>query len=210
MQKLYTFLSLQNVVPRPLGLLRYWIFILSFLISRIPVWFVLFSSVLYTGSLNLLQGLFMICVILTCRTFVESELAGGEKTFSFFAIRRVLRGAYAVIIYFFIVFVMLYLFNPNNSDTFGKVTVLLSLIALPLIYRTKSRNVYQYGYSSTGIIKYIVTFLWFYLGFLPDTLIMSIIIITLIYVLEFYNLIYKKPLGIMPNQSSIQTLFSKP
>ena len=157
MQKLYNILSLQNVLPRPLGLVRYWIFILSFLISRIPLWFVLFAAVLYIGSLNIAQGLLIITAILICRTFVESEMAGGKNSFSFFAILRILRGVYALIIYFFIIFVFTYLLNPENTDNFGKITVILSLAVLPFLL-----------------------------------------------VLEFYNLIYKKPLGNMPNQSSMQ------
>lgn len=202
MQKLYNILSLQNVLPRPLGHVRYWIFILSFLISRIPVWFVLFSSVLYTGSLNISQGLFIIFTVLVCRTFVESEMAGGKNAFTFFAVLRILRGMYALIIYFFIILVLIYLFNPNNSDSFGKITVLLSLTALPFLLRSNSSKSYNYCYINNGYIKYIVTFLWFYLGFLPDNIAMNIVTIILIYVLEFYNLIYKKPLGMMPNQSS--------
>lgn len=206
MQKLYNILSLQNVLPRPLGLVRYWIFILSFLISRIPLWFVLFAAVLYIGSVNIAQGLLIITAILICRTFVESEMAGGKNAFSFFAILRILRGVYALIIYFFIIFVFTYLLNPNNTDNFGKIAVILSLAVLPFLLKSNSNTIYQKGYANTGYIKYVVTFLWFYLGFLPDTLFMNIAIILLIYVLEFYNFIYKKPLGHMPNQSSMQAL----
>ncbi len=206
MQKLYNILSLQNVLPRPLGLVRYWIFILSFLISRIPLWFVLFSAVLYTGSINIIQGLFIMAAILICRTFVESEMAGGEKAFSFFAILRILRGAYAVVIYFVIVGFLIYVFHPENNDTFGKITIFLSLIIIPFLIKSKSNITYHHGYYTGRLLSCIITFLWFYLGFLPDTFMMNIIIILLIYTLEFYNLIYKKPLGIMPNQSSMQAL----
>lgn len=206
MQKLYSILSLQNVLPRPLGIVRYWVFILSFLISRIPLWFVLFAGVLYIGSINIIQGLFIMAAILICRTFVEAEMAGGEKAFSFFAVLRLLRGAAVIIIYFFTVLVIIYLFHPENNDTFGKITVFISFILLPFLLKSRSNTYYQYGYYTERKLSLAISFLWFYLGFIPDTPMVNIILIIMIYALEFYNLIYKKPLGIMPHQSTMQAL----
>ena len=204
MQKLYNTLSLQNVLPRPAGFIRYWLFLLCFLISRIPLWFVAFSAVLYTFSINIIHGLFIMFAILVCRIFVESEMAGGKNAFTFFAVFRILRAAYGVILYFFILGVIIYLIYPENNDIFGKVTVLLALLLLPVVFKSRSYIIYHNGYYVSKPLSYIITFLWFYLGFIPDTLFINITLIVLIYILEFYNLIYKKPLGILPNQTSLK------
>ncbi len=51
-----------------------------------------------------------------------------------------------------------------------------------------------------------VCFLWLYLAFIPDNLFMNILVVLLIYSLEYYNLLCNKPLDMLPNRHTIHNL----
>ena len=153
MEKIINTISLQNVLPRPLGYIRYGVFLLSFLIARIPFWFIIFAMYLYNGIFSLYQTIYIIM---------------------------------------------------PYDDTIGKIAILLLLIISPFLLKNNNRNTYYNGYYLPTYINVSVNFLWFYIGFIPDSLIMNIAIFLLIYALEFYNLIYNRPLGLMPNQNSLK------
>ncbi len=207
MEKIINIIALQNVLPRPLGHIRYGIFLLSFLISRIPVWFIVFSAFLYNGVLNALQTVVISFFILICRTFIESELAGGRSAFYFFAGMRCIRILYYIFIIILIIFGLCCLLIPYGNTTnytLGTISIIAALICIVFFSGCKeSKNTYLYGYKTKRVLSVILSFLWFYLGFIPDAVYINIIVITAIYSIEFYNLIYNKPLGIMPNQTSL-------
>ena len=203
MEKIINTISLQNVLPRPLGYIRYGVFLLSFLIARIPFWFIIFAMYLYNGIFSLYQDIYIIISIFICRTFKGSEFAGGKNSFLFFSITRILRGVFLVFLSIFVFSAIFYIIMPYD-DTIGKIAILLLLIISPFLLKNNNRNTYYNGYYLPTYINVSVNFLWFYIGFIPDSLIMNIAIFLLIYALEFYNLIYNRPLGLMPNQNSLK------
>ncbi len=203
MQKIKEAVFLQNIIPRPVGHIRYAVFLLSFLIARIPVWFIIFAAFFFNNAVTFSQGVYLIISILICRSFVESELAGGKYALSYFTAMRVGRIFTSLALYSIVFAVIIYIIAPH-SDIFGKISLLISIILMPFIFSNNERNVYYKGYYTPIVIKASVTFLWFYLGFIPDGILMNILIIITIYALEFYNLRYNRPLGILPNQNSLK------
>lgn len=202
MEKLLSIFTLKHTVARPMGYIRFGIFFLTFLIARIPLWFIILCSFLLNGSIGITYTVFISFAVIICRIFIDAEIAGGSRSFLFFSGLYVLRGIGTLLFYFAVFGIIIYIIAPH-SDIFGKISMAFVIILLYYFMHSKSANTYWHGYYMPFKLSIIVCFLWLYLAFIPDNLYMNIFIIFLIYVLEFYNLLYNKPLGILPNRDTI-------
>ena len=202
MEKIIYGLSLKPTAARPMGYLRFSLFFLAFLIARIPLWFIILCAFLINNTIGITYTVFISFAVILCRIFIESEIAGGKNSFKYFFLLHLLRGVGAFLFYFIIFSIIIYIAAPHN-DVIGKISMAAVILLLYMFMYSDNKNTYYNGYYVPFKISIVITFLWFYLASIPDSLLMNIIIICMIYILEFYNLLYNKPLGILPNRQTI-------
>ena len=205
MEKLLQTFTLKKTVAKPLGYVRFGLFFLTFLIARIPLWFVIICSFLLNGTIGITYTVFLSFAVIICRIFIDSEIAGGSRSFLFFLVMYLLRGLGALLFYFTVFGIIIYIIAPH-SDTVGKISMFFVIILLYYFMSGNRIKAYWNGYYIPFKSSLIVSFLWLYLAFIPDNLFMNAMVVLLIYILEFYNLLYNKPLGMLPNRYTINSL----
>ncbi len=84
MEKLLQTFTLKKTVAKPLGYVRFGLFFLTFLIARIPLWFVIICAFLLNGTIGITYTVFLSFAVIICRIFIDSEIAGGSRSFLFF------------------------------------------------------------------------------------------------------------------------------
>lgn len=203
-KKIKTF-TLKNVAARPMGYVRFGLFFLTFLIARIPLWFIIICAFLLNGSIGITYTVFLSFAVIICRIFVDSEIAGGSRSFQFFLGIHLLRGLGILLFYFIVFGIIIYIIAPHNDIT-GKMSMFFVIILLYYFMFSNNANTYWTGYYMPFKSAVAVCFLWLYLALIPDSLFMNILIVLLIYSLEFYNLLFNKPLGMLPNRRTINNL----
>ena len=180
------------IVARPLGIVRSALFFGSFLIARMPIWFVIVSSFI-NGFIKSEHAAAIIIGIIICRSFLESEIAGSG--FFLFTALRICRffayiiGAVALDIAFFYLTVAA---KPLDVA----LTAFALIIAVSLYFGSKNNKKVGYwlGYKVPFFVSVITTLLWLYLSFVPDTFGGNISILCAIYVIELINLFEGAPL----------------
>lgn len=202
MERLSDIFTLKYKVARPMGYVRFALFFLTFLIARIPLWFIVIGAFLFNRSIDITYTLFISLAVIVCRIFIDSEIAGGSRSFLYFSGIHILRGMGALLFYFAVFGVSVYIIMPQ-SDIIGKVSMLFVIILLYYFMYGGDKNTYWHGYYVPFKISLIVSLLWLYLAFFPDKLYMNVIVVILIYLLEFYNLLFESPLGMLPNRQTI-------
>jgi|GEM_PF-2692746 len=205
MEKLLHTFTLKNITARPMGYVRFGLFFLTFLIARIPLWFIIVCAFLLNGTIGITYTLFLSFAVIMCRIFVDSEIAGGSRSFQFFLGMHLLRGVGALLFYFILFGIIIYIIAPH-SDIIGKISMIFVIILLYYFMFSGNAKAYWNGYYMPFKLSVVVCFLWLYLAFIPDNLFMNILIVLLIYTLEFYNLLCNKPLGMLPNRNTINNL----
>ena len=205
MEKLLQTFTLKKTVAKPLGYVRFGLFFLTFLIARIPLWFAIICAFLLNGTIGITYTVFLSFAVIICRIFIDSEIAGGSRSFLFFLGMYLLRGLGALLFYFTVFGIIIYIIAPH-SDTVGKISMFFVIILLYYFMSGNRIKAYWNGYYIPFKISLIVSFLWLYLAFIPDNLFMNAMVVLLIYILEFYNLLYNKPLGMLPNRYTINSL----
>ncbi len=205
MNKFLNIILLNQTVARPMGYIRFGLFFLSFLIARIPLWFIIICAFLLNGTIGMTYALFISFAVIVCRIFIDSEIAGGSRSFQFFLGIHLLRGVGALLFYFILFGIIIYIIAPH-SDTAGKISMLFAVILLYFFMQNSNANTYWNGYYMPFKLSFIVSLLWLYLVFIPDNIYINILVVLLIYIIEFYNLLYNKPLGILPNRQTINNL----
>lgn len=205
MEKLLQTFTLKKTVAKPLGYVRFGLFFLTFLIARIPLWFVIICAFLLNGTIGITYTVFLSFAVIICRIFIDSEIAGGSRSFLFFLGMYLLMGLGALLFYFTVFGIIIYIIAPH-SDTVGKISMFFVIILLYYFMSGNRIKAYWNGYYIPFKISLIVSFLWLYLAFIPDNLFMNAMVVLLIYILEFYNLLYNKPLGMLPNRYTINSL----
>lgn len=205
MEKLIQTFTFKNVTARPMGYVRFGLFFLTFLIARIPLWFIIICAFLLNGTIGITYTVFLSFAVIICRIFIDSEIAGGSRSFIFFLGIYFLRGAGALLFYFAVFGIIIYIIAPH-SDIIGKISMLFVIILLYYFMFSSKSKTYWNGYYMPFKLSVIVCFLWLYLAFIPDNLFMNILAVLLIYTLEFYNLLCNKPLGMLPNRNTIHNL----
>lgn len=205
MEKLIQAFNLKHIAARPMGHVRFGLFFLTFLIARIPLWFIIICAFLLNGTIGITYALFISFAVIMCRIFIDSEIAGGSRSFQFFLGIHLLRGVGALLFYFILFGIIIYIIAPH-SDTAGKISMLFAVILLYFFMQNSNANTYWNGYYMPFKLSIIVCCLWLYLAFIPDSLFMNILVILLIYALEFYNLVHNKPLGLLPNRQTMNNL----
>lgn len=186
--------SYQNIVSRPLGVLRFAVFIFTFTVSRIPIWFLILSAVFVNNNIELPVYITLIISVVIFRSYLESEIAGGGL-FYFFTM-RILRFISALIFTAIILALYFYLLlNTSHSIEMRLAVVISVFLFWFLILRNKNKGWWR-GYQTPISYKIILNILWFYILAVPDSIQMKISAVTIIYVIEFYNLIYNRPLNL--------------
>lgn len=205
MNKFLNIILLNQTVARPMGYIRFGLFFLSFLIARIPLWFIIICAFLLNGTIGVTYTVFLSFAVIICRIFVDSEIAGGSRSFLFFSGLHLLRGLGALLFYFIIFGIIIYIIAPH-SDIIGKISMFFVIMLLYYFIFSSNPNTYWNGYYMPFKLSFIVSLLWLYLAFIPDNIYINILVVLLIYIIEFYNLLYNKPLGILPNRQTINNL----
>lgn len=201
MRKILDTLTLKHQVARPMGYIRYAVFILSFLIARLPLWFVV-TAYFLNSKITVTYTLFILFAIVVCRVFIESEISGGKNSFLFFLGIHILKGASAILLYFSIFGIIFYIFSLHN-DNYGKISMILVIMLIYFLIHENNKHKYWFGYYISKKMTIVICLLWFSIIFLGNSVFMNIITLSTIYLLEFYNLICNKPLSLLPNREAI-------
>lgn len=175
-----------------MGVIRSVLFFGSFLIARVPVWFIIAAS-LVNGFIKPEPAAALIAGIVICRSYLESEIAGsgfflftGLRIYRFFACLFGIAAVYAVFLYFALA-----------ADPLSRALIALALIITVYLYyggkNTKERG-YWTGYGTPLRVSVITSLLWLYLSFVPDTLFGNMSVLCAIYIIEFVNLFKGTPL----------------
>lgn len=188
-------IGIKTILSR-FGILKFIIFSFTFAVSRIPLWFLLLSMLVFTNGISFEYNIVLIFSIILFRSFVESEITGGGLSFYF--TMRILRFFSAVI--FFLISLLLYLYLVSNN--IDSVDVKLSLVFAVFviwffILRDKS-NSYWKGYFMPAYYRFLVNIMWLYILFIPDTMQIKFAVLLTIYSIEFYNLYFNEPLRNLP------------
>ena len=203
MEKILKTFTLKKITARPMGYVRFGLFFLTFLIARIPLWFIIICAFLLNGTIGITYTLFISFAVIICRIFIDSEIAGGSRSFLFFLGIHILKWVGAILFYIIVFGIIIYIIAPH-SDIIGKISMFFVIILLYYFMSSSNAKTYWNGYYMPFKLAFIVCLLWLYLAFIPDSIFMNILVVLLIYILEFYNLLCNEPLGMLPNRQSMR------
>ena len=71
MEKILNTFTLKNIAARPMGYVRFGLFFLTFLIARIPLWFIIICAFLLNGTIGITYTLFISFAVIICRIFID-------------------------------------------------------------------------------------------------------------------------------------------
>lgn len=186
------------VAARPMGTIRFILFLSAFFISVIPFWFVLINAFLIKGFIDIYKCVVICVSIFVCKIFIESEIAGGGT--AFFAAAKILRFSGKILIAICVCILFMYILNPANKDFIGKITVMVAALIIPFLMKNNESG-YWNGYRKPTLLSILTSLLWLYIAFIPDKIEVSLFIIGLIYAIESYWLYYGEPLKNLPNRN---------
>lgn len=188
-------IQIRTILSR-FGILKFIIFSFTFAVSRIPLWFLLLSTLVFTNGISFEYNVILIFSIILFRSFVESEITGGG--FSFYLSMRILRFLSAVIFFIISFFLYIYLISNNSDSIDNKITLVFAVFVIWFfILRDKSSG-YWKGYFMPLYYRFLVNILWLYILFIPDTMQIKTVALITIYFIEFYNLYFNNPLRNLP------------
>lgn len=172
------------------GLVKDVLFYGTFMVSVIPLWFVLFAA-FFNHSISTTAAFYIILVIIVCRGYMESEIIdGGVILLSSMQIVRILAKIVLIFLIYGMFIYILFFANPIDHILIASAT----LIAVLVFFNTESGKrenralFYLMGYRLNGINSLLVLFLWLYICFIPDSIFGNLLAICGIYLIEFNNL----------------------
>lgn len=159
------------------------IFIGSFLFARVPLWFIVVAF--FVNSFVTFEQFIMLTLgVIFMKSFIVGELTDTKLTVILMSKFYRFIGFFAFI--FFVYFALIYVgFIAGNLD---KMLISLALMILVYLYFDKGSTLCIPTYEPPLLSRIILTLLWVYLAFIPDTFFGNISIIVGIYIIEFFYL----------------------
>ena len=172
------------IIARPLGIIRSAFFFSAFMVSRIPLWFIIISAFV-TGCISPMQVVSIMAATVICRSYIESEIAGNG--FLLFTALRIFR--FFTWVFMFVAMYGIFFYYALVAEPIDKMLIALSFIIIIYLYDGfKKKDGYWNGYKTPLRVTVITSLLWLYLAFVPDSLFGNISILVAIYIIEFVNL----------------------
>ena len=84
MEKLLHTFTLKKITARPMGYVRFGLFFLTFLIARIPLWFIIVCAFLLNGTIGITYTLFLSFAVIMCNSRALRRNCRRQQKFSVF------------------------------------------------------------------------------------------------------------------------------
>lgn len=179
---------IDNISPLKLAIL-YPIFI----ISRVPVWFVILFMYLRYNSISFTSLVLILSVIFVSRSYLEHLIT--EKKVSYFLISRVLRFIIEVAILTVVIYAYgNFIFNIEKIKAMD-ILFLFASLTIPVLLKWNVGQNPWFGYHLKALPLLVITYLWILISLSTIPFYIKIFAFFLIQMTELYNLIYEDHIG---------------
>ena len=164
-----------------------------FIISRIPVWFLIFVLFFNYGSISFEFLTISLAAIFVARSYIEHLIT--NKNIGYFLVSRLFRFILEIFLISIILFgygnFIFHIEKPSSMD----ILLVFAALALPLLIKWNTNQSPWLGYHLKAIPLFVVTALWYVIALSQMPIYIKLFAFILIQVTELYNLVYESHIG---------------